>query len=243
MPAAAATAATLPPIFASESRKHLKYKIPVALKGSGPKPNVVAFTERVSDAGGETFNPRESARPTDVTPSSAAVAATSVLRRAMAAGVADAQTLKRRLVSPVFEERAARGDEGPAVLTEAQAQQLFDEMYVVLKCSVVNFVSFCYSPVADVVVGCELNRPVALSTKKCVIASYQFRARTPDSPFAQYFLKEFEDELGMMNLTCLRFLFCVLSHQLTLVLDLVCYDCSIRTQKFISPLTKNYNYV
>jgi hypothetical protein len=46
----------------------------------------------------------------------------------VAAGVADAAALRRTLVAPVFEERAFQGDKGPAILSEAQAQQLFDEM-------------------------------------------------------------------------------------------------------------------
>jgi hypothetical protein len=45
-------------------------------------------------------------------------------------GQAAALEARRRLIKPVFEDKAFKGDEGPAALSEAQAQKLFDEMCV-----------------------------------------------------------------------------------------------------------------
>ena len=111
----------------ASSRQRLVYKLPDALK---------PFTSASLLPKAQVAAQRANRPPAGELPASVAAAtASEILRRAEHEGQAAAMEVRRRLVKPVFEDRAFRGDHGPANLTEQQAQQLFDEMYALALCS------------------------------------------------------------------------------------------------------------
>jgi hypothetical protein len=107
-------------VDSARARVRLSYKLPDGLK---PYTGSTLLPKAQVDA------VRANRTPSSELPASvAASAASEILKRAEREGQEAAMDIRKRLVKPVFEDRAFRGDMGPADLNEQQAQQLFDEM-------------------------------------------------------------------------------------------------------------------